>query len=104
MGGWDAMRARIIGQGMVPANTPMIYCFDTCVASIRTIPVLQHDPAKPEDLDTESEDHAADDWRYACSSRPWSRFVPLPEPSQDDYTPKRDADRMADISSSIKVL
>ena len=36
----------------------MIYCFSTCVASIRTIPVLQHDPARAEDLDTTAEDHA----------------------------------------------
>jgi hypothetical protein len=35
----------------------MVYCFSTCTASIRTIPVLQHDPARPEDLDTLSEDH-----------------------------------------------
>jgi hypothetical protein len=53
MNGWDQMRARIVGRDGVP----MMYCFSTCVASIRTIPVLQHDPAKPEDLDTESEDH-----------------------------------------------
>jgi hypothetical protein len=26
-----------------------------------------------EDVNTESEDHAADEWRYACMSRP---FVP----------------------------
>jgi nitrate reductase beta subunit len=49
----------------------MIVCFSTCTDSIRTIPVLQHDPDKPEDLDTEAEDHAADEWRYACMSRPY---------------------------------
>ena len=53
MGGWDAMRQRIIGEN----GKPMIYCFSTCVASIRTIPVLQHDPARAEDLDTTAEDH-----------------------------------------------
>jgi hypothetical protein len=67
MGGWDQMRARLVGLDCVP----MIYCFSTCEASIRTIPVLQHDPMRTEDLDTKSEDHAADDWRYACMSRPW---------------------------------
>jgi hypothetical protein len=45
-------------------------------ASIRTIPALQHDPARPEDVNTESEDHAADEWRYACMSRPFVR-VPV---------------------------
>jgi hypothetical protein len=67
LGGWDQMRARLNGDG----TTPMIFCFSTCKDSIRTIPVLQHDPDKAEDLDTEQEDHAADDWRYACMSRPW---------------------------------
>src|SRR4029077_12652343 len=36
---------------------PMVYTFHTNVASIRTIPVLQHDPDRAEDLDTKSEDH-----------------------------------------------
>jgi hypothetical protein len=38
--------------------------------------VLQHDPEKAEDLDTKAEDHAADEWRYACMSRPWTRELP----------------------------
>ena len=29
------------------------------------------DKLKAEDLDTSSEDHAADEWRYAAMSRPW---------------------------------
>jgi Terminase large subunit, T4likevirus-type, N-terminal len=69
--GWDAMRQRFIGQD----EMPMIYCFDTCIDSIRTIPLMQHDENHPEDIDTEMEDHAADDWRYACMSRPWLRTV-----------------------------
>jgi len=68
MGGWDQLRARLLGVD----GSPSIYCFSTCAASIRTIPALQHDPARMEDVDTESEDHAADDWRYACMSRPFS--------------------------------
>jgi hypothetical protein len=67
LGGWDQMRARLIGQDGVP----MIYTFSTCTDSIRTIPALQHDPDRPEDVDTDGEDHAADEWRYACMSRPW---------------------------------
>jgi hypothetical protein len=54
----------------------MIYCFSTHADSIRTIPALQHDAARPEDVNTESEDHAADEWRYACMSRPFVR-VPV---------------------------
>ena len=74
MGGWDQLRARLIGDG----ERPMIYFFSTCRDAIRTIPALQHDQAKPEDVDTESEDHAGDDVRYACMSRPYVRNVPKP--------------------------
>ena len=81
MGGWDQLRARMIGEGGVP----MIYCFSTCPASIRTIPVLQHDPHRAEDLDTNSEDHAADDWRYAAMSRPWLKEKPEKKTPHDGY-------------------
>jgi len=66
MSGWDQMRARIAGRN----GTPMLYVFDTCRDFIRTVPVLQHDPGRPEDLDTHAEDHIADEARYACLSRP----------------------------------
>ena len=95
MSGWDQMRGRLHGDA---DGNPMIVTFSTCRDSIRTIPVLQHDPDKPEDLDTEAEDHAADEWRYACMSRPWIRKVEAPEtknrtgyathrpkPKQDDW-------------------
>src|SRR5262245_27647805 len=71
MGGWDQLRARLVGAD----GQPMICCFATCAASIRTIPALQHDLARPEDVDTQSEDHAADEWRYACMSRPFTPVV-----------------------------
>jgi hypothetical protein len=31
--------------------------FSTCVDFIRTVPFLQHDPDRPEDVMTDSEDH-----------------------------------------------
>jgi hypothetical protein len=36
---------------------------------------MQHDQARPEDMDSNLEDHAADEWRYACMSRPWIKTV-----------------------------
>lgn len=69
--GWDQMRQRFIGED----GAPMICVFDTCRDSVRTIPLLQHDQLKPEDIDSDMEDHAADDWRYACMSRPWLRVI-----------------------------
>ena len=49
---------------------PMVYFFNTCEAAIRTLPLLQYDEHKPEDLDTTQEDHFADSFRYFCMSRP----------------------------------
>ena len=40
---------------------------------------MQHDETHPEDIDTDMEDHAADDWRYACMSRPWQKPLPSNE-------------------------
>ena len=49
---------------------PMMYVFSNCKAFIRTMPLLQYDEHKPEDLDTDGEDHVADEVRYFCMSRP----------------------------------
>lgn len=49
---------------------PMMYVFANCKAFIRTIPLLQYDDHRPEDLDTTAEDHVADEWRYFCMARP----------------------------------
>lgn len=78
LGGWDQLRSRLDGEdfGEPMGKRPMIYCFSTCADSIRTIPSLQHDQTKAEDLDTEMEDHAADEWRYACMSRPYIKELP----------------------------
>ena len=65
LSGWDQVRARIAGT----EAGPMLAVFDTCRDFIRTVPVLQHDPARPEDVDTAAEDHIADETRYACLSR-----------------------------------
>lgn len=67
--GWDQVRARLAGED----NKPMLYLFSTCVDLIRTLPALQHDDNKPEDVDTDGEDHAGDELRYACMSRPYAR-------------------------------
>ena len=72
MGGWDQLRARLKGLD----GRPMLYFFETCVHTIRTLPALQHDEMRPEDVDTDGEDHAPDETRYACMSRPWTVDAP----------------------------
>lgn len=61
--GWEQIRKRL------SADPPLLYFHDSCEDTIRTLPYLQHDDKDPEDLDTEAEDHAGDETRYACMSR-----------------------------------
>ena len=61
---------------------PMMYVFNNCKAFIRTIPLLQYDDHKVEDLNTEGEDHIADETRYFLMSRPIS---PRAQVKPDEY-------------------
>jgi hypothetical protein len=73
MGGWDEVRQRLkIDAGLL--------LFSTCTHLIRTLPALQHDPHKAEDVDTNGEDHAPDALRYGCMSRPVVRDKPSDQP------------------------
>ena len=67
-----------------PQGYPRLYIFANCVAFIRTIPELKFSKTVPEDLDTEQEDHVADEWRYACMSRP---VIPLKAETGEDGLP-----------------
>ena len=63
MGGWTELRARLKGNS---DGHPMIVFMDHCRAIIRTLPMLQHDAANPEDVDTDGEDHAAELDQICC--------------------------------------
>lgn len=82
--GAEMMHQRLLGETRGERGqpdfeyTPMLYFLDCCDDSIRTIPTLQHDEHDPEDVDTEAEDHAYDETRYAVMSRPWHRRPTLP--------------------------
>ncbi len=65
--GWLQVRSRLEFD---EHGYPMMYVFDTCSHFIRTIPTLVYDNNTPEDLDTDGEDHIADETRYFCMSRP----------------------------------
>ena len=92
--GWDQLRARLRGidtpDGEV--GTPMLYFLDSCMDSIRTIPMLQFDSNRYEDVDSSGEDHAGDETRYAVMSRPWQPAeakapVPIQWPKPLDEIP-----------------
>lgn len=62
---------------------PMVYFFNTCEHAIRTLPLLQFDEHRVEDLDSRGEDHFADSMRYFFMTRP---ITPPEEPdTAKDY-------------------
>lgn len=48
----------------VPMEEPGLLVFDNCVDFIRTVPILPRDKTKTDDVDTDAEDHIADEVRY----------------------------------------
>jgi hypothetical protein len=85
--GWGGVRSRLLGDD---DGHPMLVVFSTCHDFIRTVPALQHDENKPEDVNTDGEDHVADETRYACASRPWVRSAPTQEKRKpNDYKSAR---------------
>jgi hypothetical protein len=45
-------------------DRPGLYVFENCRDFIRTVPPIPRDPKDADDVDTDAEDHAADDARY----------------------------------------
>jgi hypothetical protein len=81
--GWTEMRRRLKGIN----GNALLYFMSSCTESIRTIPTLQHDETDAEDLDTDGEDHAADETRYAMMSRPMTEDSYIPD--EPLHLPKR---------------
>jgi hypothetical protein len=73
--GWMQLRLRLKAE-----PDPMLYVFSTCPQLIEHLPIQQHDPRHPEDLDTTGEDHDSDTLRYICMSRPYAPPYNSPEP------------------------
>ena len=89
--GWNQCRYRL---NFDKDGFPRFQVFNTCPHFIRTIPLLCHDEHKVEDVDSDGEDHAADEWRYVCMSRPIKAMLPEEEKEiqidpLDQLRPKR---------------
>lgn len=56
----DRLQASIDNEG------PGLYFMDNCEASKKTLPTLPRDTEKPDDVDTDAEDHPYDMVRYRC--------------------------------------
>ncbi len=65
--GWQRLRHWF---GLAPDGTPWMRSTPACPYFNRTIPSLVSSETKPEDVDTDGEDHAADEARYFAMSRP----------------------------------
>lgn len=59
--GWNMVRSALAVREGKP---PTLRVFSNCTNLIRTLPAQVHDKLKPEDLDSDAEDHAADALRY----------------------------------------
>lgn len=65
--GWEVMRDKL--QASIPGKyggreDPGLYIFNTCPYFIELVPALVRSQKNPDDIDTESEDHIADEVRY----------------------------------------
>lgn len=76
--GWMQCHYRLMFDS---GGLPMMYVFNTCKAFLRTVPLMVYDEHRPEDLDTDMEDHVCDEWRYMCMARPITPTV-REEPEQ----------------------
>lgn len=70
--GWSQIHGRLKAE--------RLQIFNTCTHLIRTLPALQHDDKKPEDVADGYEDHAPDALRYLCMARPWTQTPKEPGP------------------------
>lgn len=65
--GWEQTRTRMKGsipRPGLPRESPGLFVFEHCQQFIRTVPVLPRSLKNPDDVDTETEDHIADEMRY----------------------------------------
>lgn len=77
--GWEQLHYRLNPLGEDDTvGPPLLYLHESCRHTIRTLPLMQHDDKNLEDLDTEAEDHAVDETRYACMSRIGATDEPPP--------------------------
>ena len=64
--GWQLMRDRLEAVVNNDIETSQMYVFNTNRDFIRTIREQQRDDKNPDDIDTDGEDHIADETRYMC--------------------------------------
>jgi hypothetical protein len=66
--GWQTCRKYLASSMNDDREAPGFWVFENCTEFIRTVPVLQMNRAKPDDIDSDEEDHIGDEWRYLLQS------------------------------------
>jgi hypothetical protein len=64
------LKASLPSRQGEPMEEPGLFVFDTCRHFIRTLPMLPRSERDPEDVDTNAEDHIADEARYRLLAPP----------------------------------
>lgn len=67
--GWSRVRALLQNAAADTPEREGLWIFDNCEEWLRTVPTIPADRLDQDDVDTDAEDHAADDTRYACMVR-----------------------------------
>lgn len=67
--GAERVRQFLKASMTYPLEEPGLFVFSTCAQWLRTVPVIPRDLKKPDDVDTESEDHDWDMTRYRVSHK-----------------------------------
>ena len=67
----------------LPNGEPGIVFFKTCYNLIRTLPNLPRDPLRPEDVDTDADDHSYDGVRYGLTNAASKK----PKPARQQRSP-----------------
>jgi hypothetical protein len=61
----------------VQREGPGLFVFDTCAQFIRTVPGVPRDQTDMDDVDTDTEDHVADESRYRAVTNPVGQLALL---------------------------
>jgi hypothetical protein len=67
--GWAMIRQMLGAANRRELEIPHLYFFSQAHHHIRTLPLMQRDPKKPEDIDSDLEDHAMDALRYLLARK-----------------------------------
>jgi len=75
--GWQKLYGMLVAANSDLAEMPGFWVFSTCKQWIRTVPSLARDKRDPDDVDTDQEDHCADETRYRINSERSTGLGPM---------------------------